>query len=130
MLGNARLEPSKARRSASTRASTVPLGRYMTLIVALLTAGTAQRHTKAQCGAWLPGEGLAGVDGPVFAAATWDSDGPGPESAMLVVGGSFAVAGTSLASNIAAWNGTSWQQVGGGMNNTVRALTVYDGKLI
>ena len=32
--------------------------------------------------------------------------------------------------HIARWNGTSWQPLGTGLNSTVRALAVFDGRLI
>ena len=79
---------------------------------------------------WLPGEGVPGVSGEVFAVTTWDPDGAGPEPELLVVGGHFLVAGDVLAKNIAAWDGSQWQPLGMGMNDIVRALTVYNGALI
>ncbi len=79
---------------------------------------------------WLPGEGVPGVDGHVCAMTTWDPDGPGGQPELLVMGGRFTVAGDAVASNIAAWNGTSWQPLGSGMNDGVSALTVYNGELI
>jgi hypothetical protein len=51
---------------------------------------------------WLPGEGISGVDGDVYAMTTWDPDGPGGQPELLVVGGEFTVAGDVIASNIAA----------------------------
>jgi hypothetical protein len=47
----------------------------------------------------------------------------------LVAGGEFAGAGGNAASNIARWNGTSWQPLGTGINSRVYALTVFNGEL-
>ncbi|MCA8954150.1 MAG: hypothetical protein KDE27_31875, partial [Planctomycetes bacterium] len=42
----------------------------------------------------------------------------------LVAGGNFALAGSTAASNIARWDGTSWKPFGSGMNGAVSALCV------
>ena len=79
---------------------------------------------------WLPGEGVPGLDGPVYATTTWDPDGPGGQPELLVVGGAFTVAGDVIANNIAAWDGTTWQPLGSGTNDVVLTLTVYNGDLV
>ena len=80
---------------------------------------------------WLPGEGIPGVNGDVRTVTTWDPDGGGPAAELLVVGGSFSVAGDVPANNIAAWDGSRWQTLGTGTGYFgVRALTVYNGELI
>lgn len=66
-----------------------------------------------------------GVSGfpEVRALAVFD-DGNG---AQLYVGGAFDQAGTTAVSNLARWNGTSWDAVGGGVSDLgVEALTVWD----
>ena len=80
---------------------------------------------------WLPGDGVAGVNGRVNVAITWDPDGPGPASEVLVVGGGFGVAGNVLDSAIACWDPatSTWSTLGTGMNGAVSALAVLDGKL-
>jgi hypothetical protein len=65
---------------------------------------------------------IGGVNGSVYAAVT---DGSG----NLYVGGAFATAGGTNASNIAQWNGGGWSALGSGMNATVSALTVAGGTL-
>ena len=79
---------------------------------------------------WLPGDAVQGVGSQVFATAVWDPAGPGPQQEQLVVGGSFQVAGDIPADRIAAWDGSSWQPLGTGMNDRVEAITVYEGQLI
>jgi len=84
---------------------------------------------------WKPGDVLPGVNGQVNAVTTWDPDGAGPQSELLIVGGKFTQAGDTLANNIAAWNGTSWQPLGTGVSDigayaAVYALDVYNGELI
>jgi hypothetical protein len=75
---------------------------------------------------WLPGEGLAAVDGIVYATTVWD-DGRGP---ALYVGGDFHSAGQQAANSIARWDGAEWEVLNSGMNGPVEVLTVYDGHLI
>ena len=76
---------------------------------------------------WLPGEGFFDVDSAVCAMTTWDPDGLGGQPELLVVGGVFTMAGDVIANNIAAWDGTTWQPLGSGMDGAVWALTVYPG---
>src|SRR5687767_11151965 len=91
----------------------------------------------AQCTfEWRAGEGLPGLynvgpfHGSAAATTTWDPDGPGPQSELLVVGGTFTIAGNVPANYIATWNGKTWQSLGGGTNSTVLALVVYNGEVI
>lgn len=62
----------------------------------------------------------------VYALTTWDPDGAGPQTALLVAGGEFFTAGGVTASHIARWDGTSWQAFGSGMSNRVTSLTTWD----
>jgi trimeric autotransporter adhesin len=105
------------------------LGRVMVGILVLV--GLCGPKASAQCAEqWLPGEGMAGVDGDgsVIASVTWDPDGAGPKDSVLVVAGGFWSAGDVSAPGIAAWDGERWSAVsssGGG-----QALAVYNGDLI
>jgi hypothetical protein len=71
-----------------------------------------------------------GMTGPVRALCVFDPDGPGPLPEVLIAGGSFSTAGTTPASGIAAWDGTTWSALGQGTSGTVRALTVWNGRLV
>ncbi len=85
----------------------------------------------AQCtNDWQPDIALSSLNGVAFATTTWDPDGPGPLAPQLIVGGSFSNAGATPVANIAAWNGTAWQPLDGGVNDDVLALTSFDGRLI
>ncbi len=86
---------------------------------------------------WLtaPGQGMNGVHGAATEALTWDPDGPGPAAAQLIIGGMFDVVDLIPANNVAAWDGTSWSDLQGGMTggqlfNRVSALGTYNGELI
>ncbi|MFN0135865.1 MAG: hypothetical protein ACKVS9_07075 [Phycisphaerae bacterium] len=77
---------------------------------------------------WHPmGEGM---NNRVISLTQWDPDGDGVLPPLVVAGGYFTSAGGTPASRIAAWNGTSWQDIGGcGPDNAstvVGALTVWD----
>jgi hypothetical protein len=68
-----------------------------------------------------------GIQGQVVASAVWD-DGSGP---ALYVGGNFqSTANGQRLNNIARWNGQDWVPLGTGLNGTVGAMRVYQGKLI
>ena len=57
----------------------------------------------------------------------WD-DGSGES---LYITGQFSIAGVPGSSNIARWDGSDWQPVGGGLNgNYSNAIKVFDGDLI
>ncbi|HEY3243013.1 MAG TPA: hypothetical protein VGM03_06635, partial [Phycisphaerae bacterium] len=68
----------------------------------------------------------SGLNGSVYALAIFDDDGDGPHAPALHAGGSFTLSGDLAVSNIAKWDGISWTPVGGGVDGTVRALTVFD----
>ncbi|MCA8953255.1 MAG: hypothetical protein KDE27_27330, partial [Planctomycetes bacterium] len=88
----------------------------------------------AQCGnVWLPSKGYAGVAGDVDAICVWDLDGSGPAPALVVFGGTFAVAGTLQCANIVAYDPASgtWLPLGSGVAGSVRALAVLpNGDLV
>jgi hypothetical protein len=105
--------------------------RFWVYFVAILVLCAEAGLVFGQCDfGWKPGEGLPGLDGPVYALTTWDPDGIGPQQELLIAGGIFKVAGDVAANYIAAWDGNSWQAFNSGMNGDVRALTVYNGELI
>ncbi len=47
----------------------------------------------------------------------------------LIVGGFFTHAGGTAASSLAVWNGSFWQEVGGGVNGAVLAIKVASGSV-
>ncbi len=68
----------------------------------------------------------SGVNAEVHALATFDDGIVGP---ALYAGGFFNIAGGTVASRIARWNGSSWSPVGsgiGGVISEVYALTTFD----
>ncbi|MDX2001449.1 MAG: T9SS type A sorting domain-containing protein [Chitinophagales bacterium] len=66
--------------------------------------------------------GLEFPDGPIYAMKTYNG--------RLMVGGMFdTVTSRFGTSNIAAFDGTTWDSVGNGTHGVVRALEVYNGKL-
>jgi trimeric autotransporter adhesin len=93
----------------------------------------------AQCQPqWLPGDGVPGVmepggRGSVRAIVNWDPDGAGPATPLLVVAGSFSLAGRVVSNNIAAYDPLlgAWSALGSGTNGVVHALAVLpNGELV
>ncbi len=103
---------------------------FLIVPVIVLAAGPKTNIAFAREFEWKPGQGLSGLNGSVYALATWDPDGAGPQKELLIAGGDFTTAGGVPANRIARWDGSSWQSLGSGMNYTVYALTVYNGELI
>ena len=62
----------------------------------------------------------------VYAMAGFDPDGSGSTPAYVFGTGSFTSAGGVSASNIARWDGSSWEPVGGGLNGPGFAAAVFD----
>lgn len=79
---------------------------------------------------WRPGDGLPGTNAVVNCMLNWDPDGAGPQPELFVMGGSFSIAGQTLVSGIAAWDGTRWHPLGGGIGGIVYDMVVYNGDLI
>lgn len=50
----------------------------LSVVMALGLACVCSASAPAQTCGWLPGEGIRGVDGTVYAVTTWDPDGAGP----------------------------------------------------
>ena len=109
--------------------------------VLVFVVGASATRVAAQCATqWLPGQGLAGTNGEVFATTLWDPDGAGPQQPVVVVGGSFRIAGTVVANSIAIHDPVSgaWSALGSGMGSVssfwpggVSALTVLpNGDLV
>jgi Immunoglobulin domain len=67
-----------------------------------------------------------GTIGHVYALAVFDDDGPGTNAPALIAGGNISIAGGIPVNKLARWDGTTWSSVGAGVDNTVRALTVFD----
>src|SRR5688572_9852387 len=103
-------------------------------LVCLVGSLFAPAHARAQCTThWLPGDGVPGTDGGVYATTRWDPDGAGPLQPVLVVGGTFSVAGTIQAANIATYDPASgaWSALGSGLSWGVFALTTMpNGDLV
>ncbi|MBS0195425.1 MAG: immunoglobulin domain-containing protein [Planctomycetes bacterium] len=104
-----------------------------TLILQLTTVLTCF----GQCEAWLPTDGVPGVNGRVNAMVVWDAPNATPPGPWLVVGGEFTQAGDKAVNNIAAWNGQEWIALGSGMTGaaatgtvSVKSLAVFGGQLI
>lgn len=103
------------------------------LSLGVITAYLLVGRSAGQGDVWAPVAGLPGTNGVV--QATLVRAGPaGPE---LIVGGSFTMAGTTAAFNVARWDGRAWHSVGarawtgGGSANqgAVYALAEYRGEL-
>ncbi|MEO6594931.1 MAG: hypothetical protein ABIP94_09290, partial [Planctomycetota bacterium] len=89
----------------------------------------------AQCTTqWLPGDGAPGVLGGSVAASTmWDPDGAGPLAPVLVVAGTFTLAGKVAANRVATYDpGTGvWAPLGLGMGAAVNAVVALsNGDLV
>jgi hypothetical protein len=103
------------------------------VVGSMLLLPSLARPAAAQCTtATSPMQALGGVNGIVRATLAWDRDGTGPLPPVLVVGGTFTVAGDQLANGIAVFDPAAgtWSVLGSGMT-TVRALALLpNGDLV
>ena len=91
----------------------------------LLYAASTTGAAIAQCGPQvLAGEGLPGTNFYVSASTMWDPDGAGPALPLLVLGGSFTVAGNVPCNFVAAQEPITgnWSTFGTGTNGPIQAL--------
>jgi hypothetical protein len=87
---------------------------------------------------------LAATAAPLGAQCTWQPVGEGfnageraPEvkalhvhGGQLIAGGGFLHSGGESCELIAAWNGSTWEQIGAGLEGSVEAITTFNGELI
>ncbi len=91
-------------------------------LVFLFALGALGVRAPAQCSTqWLPGQGLPGTNFWVLATTTWDPDAAGPMQPVLVVGGSFTIAGNAVANHIATYDPATgiWSPLGAGIDGYV-----------
>ncbi len=104
---------------------------FYTVAMFLVVSGVLASQASAVCTAqWLPGDGVPGFSGNIFAMTAWDPDGAGPRGEVVVVGRNV-FAGTALASRIEYWDPATetWSALESGVDYWVRALVVLDGRL-
>ena len=111
--------------------SSIARSRALWLAIAAFAACLQpDRPATAQCTPeWLPGQGLPGAYGIVYATTAWDPDGPGSSPPLLVAGGNLLTIGDVQASDIVTWDGAEWQPLGSTSGAPVTALFVHNGGL-
>ena len=99
------------------------------LLIAAGAFATAGAQPSRGIAAW---NGLAwsnfsgGINGSITGIASFDPDGPGPQTPHLIVGGNTSQAGSVSFNCVARWNGTAWRPPGDGISDPVQALTTHD----
>lgn len=96
------------------------------LVAALLPCLAAFAQCEPQ---WLQGEPIGSLSGFIDDSTTWDPDGAGPATPLLVVVGSIT-AGEVLDASIAAWNGSQWLRLGSPPAGNCRSPVAWNGNLV
>lgn len=83
----------------------------------------------------VPADGVARWDGSSWtglndAYNVISIEGLGVYNDELIAGGSFVQAGTNVLDFIVRWNGTGWEELGGGTNDHCTTFGIYNGDLI
>lgn len=105
------------------------------LVALLATASAAMASGPCDSG-FKTGNGFRGVHGVVYGSTMWDPDGAGPRTPILVMVGSFDLAGTVSANNVATYDPAtgSWGTLGNGLgdsNSLLYSATVLStGELV
>lgn len=95
-----------------------------------LTVGASRAQPCNEQWLYGPGQGVPGIFTNVRAVTTWDPDGAGPMTEVLVAAGSFVIAGDTFVNRVALWDGAAWHALGDGLSYAAWALAVYNGELI
>lgn len=101
------------------------------LAAGLAAAGLAgAAHARPDCsGSWLAVPSAfqtTPFSGGVHALVSHDPNAVGPGLPNIFVGGQFSTVGGLSIPYVARWDGMSWHALGTGVNNIVRALTMFD----
>jgi hypothetical protein len=115
--------PGAARLAMTTSRSSSSFAAWILAAAAMAFAG----HAMAQCPPqWVAGDGTAGIDGVGSALVQWDPDGAGPQTPKVVVGGRFAMAGRTPATNIAVYDPLTgdWSALGAGLYGATDAFDI------
>jgi hypothetical protein len=113
-----------------TAARRVLVSSFLGAALAGMAPVVAQCATPWVTAGALPGAGTGLGGGSVKTMVQWDPDGAGPAQPVVVVGGSFTVAGTVFAGGIALYDpvAATWSSLGSGIGGggaiEVLALTV------
>lgn len=103
-------------------------------IPSLFLIGALTVSLASQCQTVLvPGEPLPGLDYFAYASHLWDRDGAGPQPPVVVIGGSFSVAGNLFTRSVATWDAASgiWSPLDQGLLGGVRCFTTMaNGDLV
>ena len=78
---------------------------------------SAKRTSGVGDGRWQDGNGIPGTNGSINVAVV-------AANGDLYVGGSFTIAGATVANRVARWNGTAWSGLGTGLDGVVYDLVL------
>lgn len=91
-----------------------------------IPGGLARGVAAYRRGSWTP-LGPVGPDSALIQSAfSYDPDGDGPRSEVLVVGGVFDAIGGVPALNVAQWDGLQWSAMGAGLSYFPTQFITYD----
>jgi hypothetical protein len=66
------------------------------------------------------------LNGAVYALATWDPDGTGPNQPVVIACGNFDHAGLIPLNYVGIWDGAVWRPMGVGVDGGTRVVSVLD----
>jgi len=100
-------------------------GGFLAIVLSCLFAAPAAAQCQLE---WQSASGYPGTDAWAADCVSWDPDGPGPASEVLVVGGPFQNAGPIAVQGVATWDRVTgqWGTIGGGFFGNAQALVPTD----
>lgn len=87
------------------------LGAIVALVSVMGLCGVAEGQCQP---GWQLSDGIPGTDGTVYSSVMWDPDGPGPQHALLVIGGNFYQVGNVATGCVATYDPETgvWKRLG------------------
>lgn len=99
-------------------------------VVAVAGLLAPSAHARQACpGYWESMNTLPGADGEITAACVWDSDGPGPATAQIVMGGNFFRVLNTPCTRVAMFDGSKATALGTNLDDPGRGFLVYQDQL-
>jgi hypothetical protein len=106
----------------------LPMPQFFTKAWLMLAIGSAS--VSGQCAPGWSAYGPPYLDAPTWTVTPWEPDGAAGLEPVLVAGGNFQDAGSTILNFVGAWDGSAWRELPSGTNGTVEAVWANPTSLV